>query len=164
MVSLSSDQERGTPGTLRLLTWLAVTVGAQGVVFGDSGKGTSAESDDPAWRSMSGVSKEVRQVRSALAEGTDRPVVLDSPVSLRARAVYHESRWLIIAVNPTGKPVNASMSVPGMCTGAHLRVLGETRGITTASSSESPTGHAIIADAFLPYQAHVYTNVRGATE
>lgn len=158
MIPLSLARNKAKVQTSRLLAWLAVTAGAQGVVFGDDEKGTFLEPDYPGWKSTAGVSRELSQVRAALAAGATKPLVLDAETPLRTRAVYHELRWLVVVVNPTGKLVQASLSVPDMCAGVHLRVVGESRGITTASSG-GPTGHAVIADAFKPYQVHVYTNV-----
>ena len=144
---------------MRTMSWLAVAAGAQGLVFDDEGRGELLSSTHPCWTRLARVSAELNLVRNALAEGVKKQLDPGGARGLTALALYREFRWLVVAVNATAAPLDATLAVPDMCAGVPLRVLSESRAVVTASSKGGPTGHALIVDRFEPYQAHVYTTL-----
>jgi hypothetical protein len=93
------------------------------------------------------VAQVAREV-SALAAGLlapDAPVSAGAPVIASARAL--NGALYVIAVNPTRKPVRATITAPGLG-GRSVSVLGEGR--TVAATGDS------LVDAFAPLAVHLY--------
>ncbi len=127
-----------TPATVQAESWLAIAGGARGLGF------FPADWDPAVTPGISAVAHAVAALGGALL-GADARASSSAPVVAGARAL--NGALYVIAVNPTRRPVHATLDAPGLG-GRTLSVVGEGRSVGSSGSS--------FADDFGTLGVHLY--------
>ena len=132
----------------RCIAFLAMVHGARGYVYYMMAHCLP----EPELRiGMVHVMRELTFVSQMLtAKGSDLPVTARNPVTAFARRT--DSAFMLVAVNPSRRPVEATLSCEGLP--ARLQVLSENRTVRATDGR--------ISDRFEPYGVHVYTTTAPA--
>jgi hypothetical protein len=129
---------RVTPTTVRAESWLAVAGGAHGLGF------FPADWPPNVTPGIATVGREITALAAALL-APDAPATATAPVIAAARAL--NGALYVIAVNPTRRRAQATITAPGSAN-RQAGVLGEGRTVTASRDT--------VTDLFGPLAAHVY--------
>ena len=100
---------------------------------------------------MPHVMRELTFVSKLLtSKGNDLPVTTRKPITAFARRA--DGVFMLVAVNPSRRPVEATLSCEGLP--AELHALSEDRAVRASDGK--------ISDHFEPYGVHIYTTAAGA--
>ncbi len=132
----------------RCIAFLAMVHGARGYLYFTLAHCLA----EPELRiGMPHVMRELTFVSTLLtSKGNDLPVTTRKPISAFARRT--DGAFMLVAVNPSRRPVEATLSCEGLP--AELHVLSEDRPVRASDGK--------ISDRFEPYGVHIYTTVAGA--
>jgi hypothetical protein len=139
----------------RCMTYLALTHGAQGLIYYCYYDLRVLPQYQEMWGWMKQIGAEVKQLSPALLSPVKLAVeVRGDAHKLHALLKEHEGKWYLLAVNGEPTPARGEFLLPGAA--ESVRVMFEER---TAAISERT-----LADDFAPYAAHVYEITPAAAE
>jgi hypothetical protein len=142
-----------TPDELRAEVWLSIVHGVRGFVYFPQVVGGSNTTNDGTPDNVAAEMKKVNalvtQLAAVLQGAIDPPSITVNPASpLEAGWRIATGGKFIIAVNPTGNAVNASISTTGLGNATIATVFNENRTVAVSSGT--------IADQFAPFTVHIY--------
>jgi len=139
----------------RCMTYLALTHGAQGLIYYCYYDLRVLPQYQQMWGWMKEIGAEVKELSPALLSPVKLPVEVrgDAP-ELHALLKEHEGKWYLLAVNGETTPARAAFLLPGAA--ESVRVMFEDRSATASDRT--------LVDDFAPYAAHVYEITPAAPE
>ena len=134
-----------TPGEEYCVTYLAITHGANGIVYWEY---NDARKSPEIWKTMVDISLEIKELTPALTSSTSGKKVSMSNKNIHAILKELKGVFYLITVNSSPNPVaNSKIALPWF-NGSSAEVLFENRDV--------PVQKGAITDSFKGYQRHVY--------
>ena len=134
------------PTELSVMTYLAVTHGANGVLWEPF---VYAEEHPAVWQALLDITEELRQLTPALVSPTVHVITATNKTTMHGAARRHQDQLYLILVNASHEPQpGTTFTLTGVPKSAPVEVLFEDRTLTLEQG--------VLTDDFGPYQRHVY--------
>jgi hypothetical protein len=137
---------KATPQEEYAITYLAVTHGANGIVYWNF---NDARRNPQIWKTMVDISLELKTLTPVLVSpSSQRPVRVDNE-HIHFLAKEHEGKFYLLTVNASPEPQSkVRLTLPGLQDNATARVLFENRTVRMRNG--------VLTDDFAGYERHVY--------
>ncbi len=134
------------PTELSVMTYLAVTHGANGVLWEPF---FYAKEHPAVWQALLDITEELRQLTPALVSPTVHVITATNKTTMHGAARRHQDQLYLILVNASHEPQpGTTFTLTGVPKSAPVEVLFEDRTLTLEQG--------VLTDDFEPYQRHVY--------
>ena len=134
------------PTELSVMTYLAVTHGANGVLWEPF---FYAKEHPAVWQAVLDITEELRQLTPALVSPTVHVITATNKTTMHGAARQHQDQLYLILVNASHEPQpGTTFTLTGVPKSAPVEVLFEDRTLTLEQG--------VLTDDFEPYQRHVY--------
>lgn len=131
----------------RCMTYLALTHGANGLIYWCYYNMRVLPQYEEMWGWMKEIGQEVKELSPVLLSPAKLPVEVRGDSSkIHALLKEYDGKWYLLAVNGETTPARAEFALPGKA--ASVRVMFEERAATASGRT--------LADDFAPYAARVY--------
>jgi len=134
------------PAELSVMTYLAVTHGANGVLWEPFGY---IKEHPGVWQSLVSLAGELRQLTPALVSPTVKVITGTNKTSMHGTARRYQDQLYLILVNASNEAQpGTTFTLSGVPASAPVEVLFEDRTLTL--------DEGVLSDDFEPYERHVY--------
>jgi predicted DNA-binding protein len=137
---------RATPDEEYLVTYLALTHGASGIVYWEY---NSARQNPTIWETMKKISLEIKELTPALTSPTSKKKAIVSNEHIHHILKETKDAYYLITVSDSKDALQAvALELPWLPDGTKAEVMFENRSVATAAGR--------LTDDFTTYQRHVY--------